>query len=179
MFLAKAKGAEDGEGEALVLVKSLQTRDEQLQLDFRREAEMFGKLNHANVVRLLGLCREAEPHYMVLEYVDLVRTLPAAEQGDDSSGRGACKCADTRDLCCRMAVNAMGCEECGVGRREINLGHEKPGDFRPASPNFSQLRPRKKILACPTRQGPGEQGGTMDQEMRICGPATPRHCRDQ
>uniref|UniRef100_A0A8C9NLE0 Inactive tyrosine-protein kinase 7 n=1 Tax=Serinus canaria TaxID=9135 RepID=A0A8C9NLE0_SERCA len=71
VFLAKAKGAEDGEGEALVLVKSLQTRDEQLQLDFRREAEMFGKLNHANVVRLLGLCREAEPHYMVLEYVDL------------------------------------------------------------------------------------------------------------
>lgn len=71
VFLAKAKGAEDGEGEALVLVKSLQTRDEQLQLDFRREAEMFGKLNHSNVVRLLGLCREAEPHYMVLEYVDL------------------------------------------------------------------------------------------------------------
>ena len=77
MFLAKAKGAEDGEGESLVLVKSLQTRDEQLQLDFRREAEMFGKLNHSNVVRLLGLCREAEPHYMVLEYVDLVRVLPA------------------------------------------------------------------------------------------------------
>lgn len=95
MFLAKAKGAEDGEGEALVLVKSLQTRDEQLQLDFRREAEMFGKLNHANVVRLLGLCREAEPHYMVLEYVDLVRALPAApavKQGHDSSGCGACKC---------------------------------------------------------------------------------------
>ncbi|NXL53412.1 PTK7 kinase, partial [Podilymbus podiceps] len=71
VFLAKAKGAEDGEGEALVLVKSLQTRDEQLQLDFRREAEMFGKLNHSNVVRLLGLCRETEPHYMILEYVDL------------------------------------------------------------------------------------------------------------
>ncbi|XP_075003539.1 inactive tyrosine-protein kinase 7 isoform X1 [Calonectris borealis] len=71
VFLAKAKDAEDGDGEALVLVKSLQTRDEQLQLDFRREAEMFGKLNHSNVVRLLGLCREAEPHYMVLEYVDL------------------------------------------------------------------------------------------------------------
>lgn len=58
--------------ETLVLVKSLQSRDEQQQLDFRREFEMFGKLNHANVVRLLGLCREAEPHYMVLEYVDLV-----------------------------------------------------------------------------------------------------------
>lgn len=94
VFLAKAKGAEDGEGEALVLVKSLQTRDEQLQLDFRREAEMFGKLNHANVVRLLGLCREAEPHYMVLEYVDLVRALPVVEQGHGSSERGACKCGN-------------------------------------------------------------------------------------
>ncbi|XP_067319585.1 inactive tyrosine-protein kinase 7 isoform X2 [Anolis sagrei] len=71
VFLAKAKGIEDSETEVLVLVKSLQTRDEQLQLDFRREFEMFGKLNHSNVVRLLGLCREAEPHYMILEYVDL------------------------------------------------------------------------------------------------------------
>lgn len=72
MFLAKAQGVEEGVAETLVLVKSLQSRDEQQQLDFRREFEMFGKLNHANVVRLLGLCREAEPHYMVLEYVDLV-----------------------------------------------------------------------------------------------------------
>ncbi|XP_075770592.1 inactive tyrosine-protein kinase 7-like, partial [Pelodiscus sinensis] len=71
VFLAKATGLPEGEAEALVLVKSLQARDEQLQLDFRREAEMFGKLSHPNVGRLLGLCREAEPHYMVLEYGDL------------------------------------------------------------------------------------------------------------
>ncbi|MGH0157771.1 UNVERIFIED_CONTAM: hypothetical protein FKN15_058560 [Acipenser sinensis] len=71
VFLAKAKGVEDPETETVVLVKSLQARDEQLQMDFRREFEMFGKLNHGNVVRLLGLCREAEPHYMILEYVDL------------------------------------------------------------------------------------------------------------
>uniref|UniRef100_A0A8D0CNE9 Inactive tyrosine-protein kinase 7 n=1 Tax=Scleropages formosus TaxID=113540 RepID=A0A8D0CNE9_SCLFO len=71
VLLAKAKGVEASETETAVLVKSLQTRDEQLQLHFRREADMFGKLNHTNVVRLLGLCREAEPHYMILEYVDL------------------------------------------------------------------------------------------------------------
>uniref|UniRef100_H3B0U8 Inactive tyrosine-protein kinase 7 n=1 Tax=Latimeria chalumnae TaxID=7897 RepID=H3B0U8_LATCH len=71
VFLAKAKGIEEGATETVVLVKSLQARDEQLQLDFRREFEMFGKLNHCNVVRLLGLCREAEPHFMLLEYVDL------------------------------------------------------------------------------------------------------------
>uniref|UniRef100_A0A5F8GFI6 Protein tyrosine kinase 7 (inactive) n=1 Tax=Monodelphis domestica TaxID=13616 RepID=A0A5F8GFI6_MONDO len=71
VFLAKAQGLEEGVAETLVLVKSLQSRDEQLQLNFRREFEMFGKLSHANLVRLLGLCREAEPHYMILEYVDL------------------------------------------------------------------------------------------------------------
>ncbi|KAM9810094.1 inactive tyrosine-protein kinase 7 [Syngnathus typhle] len=71
VLLSKAKGIEEREEETVVLVKSLQTRDEQLQLDFRKEAEMFGKLNHPNVVRLLGLCREVEPHYMVLEYYDL------------------------------------------------------------------------------------------------------------
>ncbi|XP_037127138.1 inactive tyrosine-protein kinase 7 [Syngnathus acus] len=71
VLLSKAKGIEEREEETVVLVKSLQTRDEQLQLDFRKEAEMFGKLSHPNVVRLLGLCREVEPHYMVLEYYDL------------------------------------------------------------------------------------------------------------
>lgn len=74
VLLCKAKGIEDSEEETVVLVKSLQTRDEQLQLDFRREAEMFAKLSHPNVARLLGLCREAEPHYMILEYYDLVMT---------------------------------------------------------------------------------------------------------
>uniref|UniRef100_A0A8C5H1A2 Protein tyrosine kinase 7 (inactive) n=1 Tax=Gouania willdenowi TaxID=441366 RepID=A0A8C5H1A2_GOUWI len=71
VLLSKAKGIEESEEETVVLVKSLQTRDEQLQLDFRREAEMFAKLSHPSVVRLLGLCREAEPHYMILEYYDL------------------------------------------------------------------------------------------------------------
>lgn len=74
VLLSKAKGIEESEVEAVVLVKSLQSRDEQLQSNFRREAEMFAKLNHPNVVRLLGLCREAEPHYMILEYYDLVHT---------------------------------------------------------------------------------------------------------
>lgn len=71
VFLAKAQGIDAGGKDAVVLVKALQTRDEQLQMDFRREMDMFSKLNHANVVRLLGQCREAEPHYMILEYVDL------------------------------------------------------------------------------------------------------------
>lgn len=73
VFLAKAKGIDKSEPETVVLVKSLTTRDEQLQLEFRREFEMFSKMNHSHVVRLLGLCREVEPQYMITEYVDLVR----------------------------------------------------------------------------------------------------------
>uniref|UniRef100_A0A673MRM4 Inactive tyrosine-protein kinase 7-like n=1 Tax=Sinocyclocheilus rhinocerous TaxID=307959 RepID=A0A673MRM4_9TELE len=70
VLLAKAKAAEDEE-ETVVLVKSLQARDEQMQLDFRRECDMFAKLSHANIARLLGICREVEPHYMIMEYTDM------------------------------------------------------------------------------------------------------------
>ncbi|XP_051773698.1 inactive tyrosine-protein kinase 7 isoform X1 [Ctenopharyngodon idella] len=71
VFLAKARAIVETEEETLVLVKSLQSRDQTLQSEFRRELEMFSKLNHAHIVRLLGLCRETHPHYMILEYVDL------------------------------------------------------------------------------------------------------------
>lgn len=83
VLLCKAKGIEESEEEVVVLVKSLQTRDEQLQLDYRREAEMFAKLSHPNVARLLGVCREAEPHYMILDYYDLVN------QGNRSIAEGS------------------------------------------------------------------------------------------
>lgn len=79
VLLSKAKGIDEQDEETVVLVKSLQTRDEQLQLTFRREAEMFAKLSHPNVARLLGLCREAEPHYMILEYYDLVGSIMLKE----------------------------------------------------------------------------------------------------
>uniref|UniRef100_A0A673IBL6 Inactive tyrosine-protein kinase 7-like n=1 Tax=Sinocyclocheilus rhinocerous TaxID=307959 RepID=A0A673IBL6_9TELE len=72
VFLAKARAIEEAEPETLVLVKSLESREETHRTEFRRELEMFSKLNHAHVVRLLGICRETQPHYMILEYVDLV-----------------------------------------------------------------------------------------------------------
>ncbi|XP_030627956.1 inactive tyrosine-protein kinase 7a [Chanos chanos] len=70
VLLAKLKTGKEEE-ETVVMVKSLQTKDEQLQLDFRRESEMFAKLNHTNVIRLIGVCKQAEPHYMILEYSDM------------------------------------------------------------------------------------------------------------
>ncbi|KAF4083268.1 hypothetical protein AMELA_G00138020 [Ameiurus melas] len=70
VLLAKVNTGADEE-ETAVLVKSLQARDEQVQSDFRRECEMFAKLGHPNITRLLGMCREAEPFYMILEYADM------------------------------------------------------------------------------------------------------------
>ncbi|XP_027030761.2 inactive tyrosine-protein kinase 7 isoform X1 [Tachysurus fulvidraco] len=71
VFLAKARGIEESEEQTVVLVKSLLSRDELSQAEFRRQVDMFSKLNHTNVVRILGLCKDTEPLYMILEYIDL------------------------------------------------------------------------------------------------------------
>ncbi|XP_071476502.1 inactive tyrosine-protein kinase 7-like [Diadema antillarum] len=68
--LARAAGIKDGEEATTVMVKALQTKEESLQLDFRREIEMLCKVNHENIVKLLGVCRDAEPQLMITEYLD-------------------------------------------------------------------------------------------------------------
>lgn len=61
----------DGDKESLVMVKSLtNTKDETALHEFKRHLDLIHKLNHENVVKLIGLCREEEPDYMILEYTD-------------------------------------------------------------------------------------------------------------
>lgn len=67
--------------EVPVLVKSLmQTKDEQSLSEFKREIDMFVKMCHENVVKLFGLCREAEPHYMIMEHTDWVSIATAVKR---------------------------------------------------------------------------------------------------
>ncbi|KAH8403901.1 hypothetical protein KR215_005905, partial [Drosophila sulfurigaster] len=55
----------------LVLVKALnKVKDEQACQEFRRQLDLLRAISHKGVVRLFGLCREKDPHYMVLEYTD-------------------------------------------------------------------------------------------------------------
>ncbi|XP_013780992.1 inactive tyrosine-protein kinase 7-like, partial [Limulus polyphemus] len=70
VFIAKAHGIQENEVETLVMVKALHTRDENDHFEFKREMDIFHKLNHQNVVKLLGLCRDVEPFLVIVEYSD-------------------------------------------------------------------------------------------------------------
>ncbi|KAL3284491.1 hypothetical protein HHI36_018652 [Cryptolaemus montrouzieri] len=54
-----------------VLIKTLtHTKDENCLAEFKREIDMFLKLSHENITQLIGLCRESEPHFLLLEHTD-------------------------------------------------------------------------------------------------------------
>lgn len=79
----------DGDKESLVMVKSLiNTKDEIALQEFKRHLDLIHKLNHENVVKLIGLCREEEPDFMILEYTDwgdLKQFLIASRKDNNSS----------------------------------------------------------------------------------------------
>lgn len=72
IFLAKAHQIKPGEMHTVVVVKSLLATDETHQYEFRREMDMFSKVNHEHVVRLLGVCRDMEPQFLITEYCEWV-----------------------------------------------------------------------------------------------------------
>ncbi|XP_033223240.1 tyrosine-protein kinase-like otk isoform X2 [Belonocnema kinseyi] len=61
----------DSEKEVVVMVKSLtNTKDENALQEFKRQLDLLHRLNHENIVKLIGLCREEEPDYMIIEHTD-------------------------------------------------------------------------------------------------------------
>ena len=72
VFLARAHGIRDGEVETLVAVKSLLSPEESHQIEYRREIDLFARVNHENIIKLLGVCREMEPQFIITEYLDWV-----------------------------------------------------------------------------------------------------------
>lgn len=73
VFIAKAFNLRVGLAEALVVVKSLLSHERGHQEEFRHEVEMFGKSNHANVVKLLAISNESQPLLAIYEYCEWVR----------------------------------------------------------------------------------------------------------
>nr|CAH8831298.1 unnamed protein product [Trichobilharzia regenti] len=70
VFLARARHIQEGEAQSLVLVKSLASRDAIHINEFHRQLELFGQSDHDYVTRLLGVCMEQEPFYILLEYCE-------------------------------------------------------------------------------------------------------------
>lgn len=70
----RSSGSSQDEAKDLpVLVKVLsQTKDDNCLAEFKREIDMFSKLNHEHITRLFGLCREQEPHYLIMEHTEWV-----------------------------------------------------------------------------------------------------------
>ena len=73
MILAKARGIRPGELESQVVVKSLLSKEDHHYFEFNKELEMYSRMDHNNVVKVLGVCREAEPFIMITEHCDWVK----------------------------------------------------------------------------------------------------------
>ena len=72
VFLAKARGIRPGEIETQVVVKSLITKEEHHFYEFQREIEMYSRLDQNNVIKVLGVCRETDPQFYIMEHCDWV-----------------------------------------------------------------------------------------------------------
>ncbi|XP_076442608.1 inactive tyrosine-protein kinase 7-like [Babylonia areolata] len=78
-------------GELLVVVKSLLSKGERESREFYAEVDLFARLDHPNVVRFIGTCREQEPHFLITEYCDwgdLKQFLLATRSDNGRAGRG-------------------------------------------------------------------------------------------
>ena len=80
VFLAKAADINESESSSIVVVQSLTSTDEAAKKDFLRRMEMLS-LQHENIAKLLGVCREEDPMYAISEYPEQVsKTITFATQ---------------------------------------------------------------------------------------------------
>ena len=71
VFLAKASEISEGESSSVVVVQSLASDDEAVKNDFMRIMSMLS-LKHENIAKLLGVCRDEDPMYLISEYPEQV-----------------------------------------------------------------------------------------------------------
>ena len=72
VYIAKARGINEGEIEVVVAVKQLAAENEEARQAFDQELEMLTQLKHPNVIKLLGVCVKDFPLLMITEYSEHV-----------------------------------------------------------------------------------------------------------
>lgn len=72
VFHAKAQSLEEDGKETEVAVKTLKEEDYSSEVveDFVREAKLMFSFDHPNIVKILGVCLEDMPYYLIFEYMD-------------------------------------------------------------------------------------------------------------
>uniref|UniRef100_A0A8D9F466 Inactive tyrosine-protein kinase 7 n=1 Tax=Cacopsylla melanoneura TaxID=428564 RepID=A0A8D9F466_9HEMI len=73
VYLVQARGLKtsDPEETTVLMAKSLvRSKDDEALHEFKREIDLFSKVDHAHVVKMIGICRDGDPHYLLLEYTD-------------------------------------------------------------------------------------------------------------
>ena len=72
VYEAEAEGILGDDGQVVVAVKQLRSGGEDgVKEEFFREVAFMSRLEHAHVVRLLGVCSLTEPYSMIFEFMDL------------------------------------------------------------------------------------------------------------
>lgn len=59
-------GLSSSEGSTRVLLRILNTREEDLNIEFRQQVDMLHRIRHANLVAVLGCCRDSPDFQMIL-----------------------------------------------------------------------------------------------------------------
>ncbi|XP_035227306.1 tyrosine-protein kinase-like otk [Stegodyphus dumicola] len=114
VFLAKAVGILEENTETVVMVKSLESKNERLIAEFKKEISMYIKLKHENVGTVLRVCQEADPHYMIMDYTDwgdLKQFLLATGPDDASKG--------PKQSPLSVSQNLMICQQIALGMEYI------------------------------------------------------------
>lgn len=71
VFLAKASEITEGENSSIVVVQSLTSEEDSVKKEFMRKMQMLS-LKHEHIAKMLGVCREEEPMYLISEYLEQV-----------------------------------------------------------------------------------------------------------
>ena len=70
VFMGKVDKLKEGEGEALVAVKTLREENSGALESFVSEAKTMFSFDHPNIVKIHAVCMEEVPYYMVFEFMD-------------------------------------------------------------------------------------------------------------